>query len=50
MPNVTAWRGAKMMARGLRNLVQEKPVSVSFEITHACTANCWHCNLGGRIR
>jgi MoaA/NifB/PqqE/SkfB family radical SAM enzyme len=41
---------AKMFARGLRNKMQNKPLSISFEITHACTANCWHCNWGGPIK
>ncbi len=26
------------------------PLTVSFEVTHACTANCWHCNWGGPIK
>jgi MoaA/NifB/PqqE/SkfB family radical SAM enzyme len=41
---------ARMLARGIRNKLQNKPLSVSFEITHACTANCWHCNWGGPIK
>jgi MoaA/NifB/PqqE/SkfB family radical SAM enzyme len=40
----------KMAAGYIRNLVQNKPLSVSFEITHSCTANCWHCNWGGPIK
>jgi len=39
-----------MIARGIRNKLQNKPLSVSFEITHSCTANCWHCNWGGPIK
>ena len=39
-----------MIARGVRNLQLKKPLSVSFEVTHACTANCWHCNLGGQVK
>jgi len=50
MPNVTPMRGMKMILRGARNLRRKRPLSVSFEITHACTANCWHCNLGGSVR
>ncbi len=42
--------GRKMIARGIRNKLQNKPLSVSFEITHSCTANCWHCNWGGPIK
>lgn len=45
-PNMTL----RMAARGLWNLWRDRPVSVSFEVTHACTANCWHCNWGGPIK
>jgi len=48
--NISGSMGRKMIARGLRNKLQNKPLSVSFEITHACTANCWHCNWGGPIK
>jgi MoaA/NifB/PqqE/SkfB family radical SAM enzyme len=39
-----------MLTRGLINKYQERPISVSFEITHYCTANCWHCNWGGPVK
>lgn len=45
-PNMTV----RMTAQGLWNLWRKRPVSVSFEVTHACTANCWHCNWGGPIK
>jgi MoaA/NifB/PqqE/SkfB family radical SAM enzyme len=48
--NVSGAMALRMLARGVRNKLQEKPLSVSFEITHACTANCWHCNWGGPIK
>ena len=50
MPNISGAMAARMLARGIRNKIQNKPLSVSFEITHACTANCWHCNWGGPIK
>jgi MoaA/NifB/PqqE/SkfB family radical SAM enzyme len=28
----------------------KRPLTVAFEITHSCTANCWHCNWGGPIK
>ena len=34
----------------MMNTLQNKPLTVSFEVTHACTANCWHCNWGGPIK
>ena len=48
--NVSGSMGLKMLSRGFRNKLQNKPLSISFEITHACTANCWHCNWGGPIK
>lgn len=50
MPNISGGMAARMLARGVRNKFQNKPLSVSFEITHSCTANCWHCNWGGPIK
>lgn len=50
MPNISGSMGLRMLARGMRNRLQQKPLSVSFEITHSCTANCWHCNWGGPIK
>ncbi len=50
MPNISGAIAARMLARGIRNRIQNKPLSVSFEITHSCTANCWHCNWGGPIK
>lgn len=40
----------RMLAHGTWNVLRKRPLSVSFEVTHACTANCWHCNWGGPIR
>ena len=48
--NISGSMALKMAARGIRNRLQNKPLSISFEITHACTANCWHCNWGGPIK
>lgn len=48
--NVSPNMAVRMTAQGLWNLWRKRPVSVSFEVTHACTANCWHCNWGGPIK
>ncbi len=48
--NVSAAMTVRMVTQGLRNSWRKKPLSVSFEVTHACTANCWHCNWGGPIK
>ena len=48
--NVSGRLALKMLFRGIRNRIEQRPLSVSFEITHYCTANCWHCNWGGPVR
>lgn len=48
--NISGGLAFQMFLRGLRNTLAERPLSVSFEITHACTANCWHCNWGGPVK
>ncbi len=48
--NVSGKLALKMLYRGLRNKLEQRPISISFEITHYCTANCWHCNWGGPFK
>jgi MoaA/NifB/PqqE/SkfB family radical SAM enzyme len=48
--NVSGGMALKMLWRGTWNAFRKNPLSVSFEVTHACTANCWHCNWGGPIK
>jgi MoaA/NifB/PqqE/SkfB family radical SAM enzyme len=48
--NITGRLALKMLWRGIRNAFEQRPLSVSFEITHHCTANCWHCNWGGPVK
>jgi MoaA/NifB/PqqE/SkfB family radical SAM enzyme len=48
--NITGRLALKMLLRGIRNKFEQRPISVSFEITHYCTANCWHCNWGGPVK
>ncbi len=48
--NVSGKMALKLLLRGIRNKYQQRPLSVSFEITHYCTANCWHCNWGGPFK
>jgi len=40
-------RSLLLGGRGLKNYLLNKPLAISFEITHACNANCRHCHLGG---
>ncbi len=48
--NVPKTMSVRMLAQGAWNAYHKKPLTVSFEVTHACTANCWHCNWGGPIK
>ena len=40
----------KMLTRAVWNMIVKKPLTVSFEVTHVCTANCGHCNWGGAVK
>jgi MoaA/NifB/PqqE/SkfB family radical SAM enzyme len=37
----------RMIARGTWSFWTDRPLVVSFELTHSCTANCQHCDKGG---
>ncbi len=49
MPPLSAGRKAKIAARTALNILRGKPVTVSFEITYNCNADCEHCDLGHYI-
>jgi MoaA/NifB/PqqE/SkfB family radical SAM enzyme len=36
-----------MIARGTWSFFTDRPLVVSFELTHSCTCNCRHCDKGG---
>ena len=40
-------RAAHMISRGTWSFLTSRPLVVSFEVTHSCTADCWHCDKGG---
>jgi MoaA/NifB/PqqE/SkfB family radical SAM enzyme len=42
-------RQLSLARRGLANIATNRPLCVSFEITHACNANCDHCHRGGPV-
>ncbi|MBN2227846.1 MAG: radical SAM protein [candidate division Zixibacteria bacterium] len=50
MPKLSASRQAKIAGRTFKNILTGKPVTVSFEVTYSCNANCEHCDLGGYIK
>ncbi len=40
-------RAARMISRGTWSFLTDRPLVVSFEVTHSCTADCRHCDKGG---
>ena len=40
-------RAARMISRGTWSFLTNRPLVVSFELTHSCTADCLHCDKGG---
>jgi MoaA/NifB/PqqE/SkfB family radical SAM enzyme len=48
--NISGSMSLRMVGKGFWNILTRRPLSVSFEVTHSCTANCWHCNWGGPIK
>ncbi len=36
-----------MIVRGTWSFCTDRPLVISFEVTHSCTANCKHCDKGG---
>jgi len=38
---------ARMISRGTWSFLTSRPLVVSFELTHSCTADCQHCDKGG---
>src|ERR1017187_6063916 len=39
-------RAARMISRGTWSFFTNRPLVVSFELTHSCTADCLHCDKG----
>lgn len=42
-------QSVRIAGRGVRNYVSNRPLVISFEVTHSCTCNCLHCDRGGSI-
>jgi MoaA/NifB/PqqE/SkfB family radical SAM enzyme len=40
-------RATRMISRGTWSFLTDRPLVVSFELTHSCTADCLHCDKGG---
>ena len=43
-------RKLRFAGRTLRNIVRGKPITVAFELTYNCNANCKHCDLGAYVK
>ena len=39
-------RATRMISRGTWSFLTDRPLVVSFELTHSCTADCLHCDKG----
>jgi len=50
MPELSSGRKARIAGRTAWNIMTGKPVTVSFEVTYNCNANCEHCDLGHYIK
>ena len=40
-------RSLSLAGRAIKNYALRRPLAISFEVTHACNADCRHCHLGG---
>jgi len=49
MKNISSKLARGLLVRGMINLITQKPLAISFEITHSCNANCSHCDKDGII-
>jgi len=47
MRKVPLSESLRIIARGSRNWIAERPIVVSFEVTDSCTCYCRHCDHGG---
>lgn len=50
MTNLSSLDAVKLLQRGIRNHITNRPLVVSFEVTLSCNSNCRHCDLGGIIK
>jgi len=50
MPKISSGRKARIVARTTLNILRNKPVTVSFEVTYNCNAHCEHCDLGDYVK
>lgn len=49
MKGISLTQSLRVAGRGLRNYITDKPLVISFEVTHSCTCDCLHCDRGGKV-
>jgi MoaA/NifB/PqqE/SkfB family radical SAM enzyme len=49
MADISASDILKILYRGIRNYVTNRPLAISLEVTLSCNCNCKHCDLGGIV-
>jgi MoaA/NifB/PqqE/SkfB family radical SAM enzyme len=47
MRKVSLSESLRIIGRGSRNWIADRPIVVSFEVTDSCTCHCLHCDHGG---
>src|SRR3972149_1264221 len=50
MAHLSLLQGTKLVTRGIRSYITDRPIVVSYEVTLSCNCNCRHCDLGGLIK
>ena len=50
MPKLTLRRKATVAGRTATNIARSRPITVSFEVTYNCNADCLHCDLGAYVK
>jgi len=48
MGDMSLIQSLHIVKQGLYNYITDKPLVISFEVTHSCNCNCLHCDRGGR--
>jgi len=48
MKSMSLTQSLRVAGRGFRNYITDKPLVISFEVTHSCTCDCLHCDRGGK--
>ncbi len=50
MPKLSTARKFAVAARAAKNMAVGRPITISFEITFNCNADCRHCNWGPHVK